>query len=86
MFIEFSPTPDESSRIAVNVSALDVIELNIAEDECEVCAKTPTGVYGLYYGDRETAESRYDNHHKSNRRRLRTGQIRQRRESRNLAK
>ncbi|WP_305180941.1 hypothetical protein [Faecalibaculum rodentium] len=60
MFIEFSPTPDESSRIAVNVSALDVIELNIAEDECEVCAKTPTGVYGLYYGDRETAESRYD--------------------------
>lgn len=60
MFIEFFPTRDAHSRVAVNVSALDVIELNISEDECEVCAKTPTGVYGVYYGDKKVAESLYD--------------------------
>lgn len=59
MFIESFPTRDAPSRVAVNVSALDVIELNITEDECEVCAKTPTGVYGLYYGYREAAEILY---------------------------
>lgn len=60
MFIEFSPTLDAASKVAVNVSALDVIELNISEDECEVCAKTPTGVYGIYYGDKTTARTVYD--------------------------
>lgn len=60
MFIDFYPVSVETSRVAVNVSALDVIELNIAEDECEVCAKTPTGVYGVYYGDKKAAESLYD--------------------------
>lgn len=59
MFIEFSPTPDKNSKVALNASSLQMIEFNVSEDECEVVARTSDVVYGVFYGDEEDCKFVY---------------------------